>query len=231
MTPKQQRFVHEYCVDFNATQAAARAGYSEDTAGSQGGRLLQNVEIKAAIDERLADLAAAAAVTPENIFRRWLELANADPADLMQVRRNNCRHCWGVGHAYQWTEAEYTAAVNRAVNAGMQVPDGMGGFDFDPEREPNPECSECGGVGVESVFVADTRKLKPAARKLFAGVQKTKDGIKVLCRDQDAAIANLARCLGMFKDNTNLTGSVEFKPLTDFYGGASAPAPQPAPDA
>ena len=29
VTPKQQRFVEEYLVDLNATQAAKRAGYSE----------------------------------------------------------------------------------------------------------------------------------------------------------------------------------------------------------
>ncbi len=44
MTPKQQRFVHEFLIDLNATQAAARAGYSEKTAPQQGGRLLKNVQ-------------------------------------------------------------------------------------------------------------------------------------------------------------------------------------------
>ncbi len=49
LTPKQRRFVEEYLIDLNATQAAIRAGYSEKTAYSQGGRLLKNVEIQAAI--------------------------------------------------------------------------------------------------------------------------------------------------------------------------------------
>lgn len=34
LTDKQQRFVEEYMVDSNATQAAIRAGYSPDTANS-----------------------------------------------------------------------------------------------------------------------------------------------------------------------------------------------------
>ena len=32
LTPKQQQFVREYLIDFNATQAAIRAGYSPKTA-------------------------------------------------------------------------------------------------------------------------------------------------------------------------------------------------------
>ncbi|MFA9203068.1 MAG: terminase small subunit, partial [Flavobacteriales bacterium] len=42
-TAKQQRFIDEYLIDFNATQAAIRAGYSSDTAKQQGSRLLSNV--------------------------------------------------------------------------------------------------------------------------------------------------------------------------------------------
>ena len=45
MTPKQKLFIAEYLVDFNATQAAIRAGYSPKTSYSHGQRLLKNVEI------------------------------------------------------------------------------------------------------------------------------------------------------------------------------------------
>lgn len=50
LTPKQQRFVDEYLIDLNATQAAIRAGYSEKTANEQGARLLVNVSVKQAIE-------------------------------------------------------------------------------------------------------------------------------------------------------------------------------------
>jgi len=46
LTPKQLRFCQEYIIDFNATQAVIRAGYSKKTAYSQGQRLLKNVEIQ-----------------------------------------------------------------------------------------------------------------------------------------------------------------------------------------
>jgi phage terminase small subunit len=45
---KHERFVEEYLIDLNATQAAIRPRYSEKTAKSQGQRLLTNVDIAAA---------------------------------------------------------------------------------------------------------------------------------------------------------------------------------------
>ncbi len=49
LTPKQQRFVEEYTIDSNATQAAIRAGYIKHTSDRQGSRLLKNVEVVAAV--------------------------------------------------------------------------------------------------------------------------------------------------------------------------------------
>ncbi|MEQ1105234.1 terminase small subunit [Acinetobacter ursingii] len=51
LTAKQARFVEEYLIDLNATQAAIRAGYSEKTAQEQGSRLLSNVMVSQAIAE------------------------------------------------------------------------------------------------------------------------------------------------------------------------------------
>ena len=44
LNDKQRRFVNEYLIDLNATQAAIRAGYSQKTAYSHGERLLKNVD-------------------------------------------------------------------------------------------------------------------------------------------------------------------------------------------
>lgn len=51
LSDKHEMFAREYCVDLNATQAAIRAGYSENTAKQQGSRLLTNADIRARIDE------------------------------------------------------------------------------------------------------------------------------------------------------------------------------------
>ena len=49
MTPKQQRFIEEYLVDLNATQAALRAGYSAKTARTIAAENLAKPNIQARI--------------------------------------------------------------------------------------------------------------------------------------------------------------------------------------
>lgn len=65
LNAKRQRFVDEYLVDLNATQAAIRAGYSVKTAGQQGHDLLKNPEIAAAIENAKAERAERTEVTAE----------------------------------------------------------------------------------------------------------------------------------------------------------------------
>jgi len=55
LNEKQKTFCEEYLLDLNATQAAKRAGYSEDTAYSQGQRLLKHVEIRAYIQKSMRE--------------------------------------------------------------------------------------------------------------------------------------------------------------------------------
>ena len=206
LSDKQIRFAQEYCVDFNGTQAAIRAGYAESGADVQACRLLANDRIKEYIEERKAELAAKAEITPLWVLSQWKKIAAADPNDITQVRRVCCRHCYGVGHQYQWTENEYTNALNVAINAGKEAPDGMGGFGFDPNLEPAAGCPECGGNGQEVTYIHDTRKLTGDARRLYAGTKKTKDGIQVLLRDQDKALENIAKYLGMNIERKELSG-------------------------
>lgn len=56
MTPKQKRFCDEYLIDCNATRAAIDAGYSKKTAYSIGNENLSKPELRAYIDERLAEM-------------------------------------------------------------------------------------------------------------------------------------------------------------------------------
>ena len=68
LTPKQERFCHEYMVDLNATQAAIRAGYSKKTAQEQGSRLLSKVIVKTRISELQAEVAARTDVTIDDVI-------------------------------------------------------------------------------------------------------------------------------------------------------------------
>lgn len=82
MTPKQQRFVEEYLIDLNATQAAIRAGYSAKTAYSIGEENLNKPDIASAIEERRAVLSEKAEVTQERIVAEFAKMAFYDPASI-----------------------------------------------------------------------------------------------------------------------------------------------------
>lgn len=79
LTAKQQRFVEEYLVDLNATQAAIRAGYSEATAKEQGSRLLTNVNIAEAIAEAQKARSERTGITADRVLQ---ELARIGFSDL-----------------------------------------------------------------------------------------------------------------------------------------------------
>jgi len=55
LTDKQVAFAREYIIDYNATQAAKRSGYSEKTAYAQGSKLLKKAEIKEALAKNLKE--------------------------------------------------------------------------------------------------------------------------------------------------------------------------------
>jgi phage terminase small subunit len=82
LNERQQRFVEEYPLDLNATQAAIRAGYSAKTAYSQGQRLLSHVEVAGAIAERMKARSEKTGIDAEWLLRRFVMEVEADLADL-----------------------------------------------------------------------------------------------------------------------------------------------------
>ncbi len=82
MTPKQAAFVDEYLVDFNATRAAIRAGYSERSAYNIGYCNLRHPEITVALEVRLAALAidpASVGVRPSESESTEGEVGDVNP--------------------------------------------------------------------------------------------------------------------------------------------------------
>jgi len=80
---KRMRFVVEYCKDLNATEAAARAGYSPRTAASQGQRLLKSPVVGSAIAEARTRLLKGSETTVERILKEMAALAFADPGESL----------------------------------------------------------------------------------------------------------------------------------------------------
>jgi phage terminase small subunit len=80
----QRQFVREYIVDFNATQAAARAGYSAKTAYERGSDLLKKPEIQKAVAAEIEARSDRTGITQDWVVQRLAELASADIADYME---------------------------------------------------------------------------------------------------------------------------------------------------
>lgn len=235
LNERHQRFVDEYLVDLNATQAAIRAGYAEASAGQQGHELLKNPQIAEAIVAGRQKLQENSGVTAAKVLEEWWKIASADPNELIEHQVACCRHCHGEGFRYQYTEGEMRKRrlshdrhkpkpSRRGADRGDAEAwdaDGEfeleGGIGFDATRKPNPKCPECNGAGVQRIVPKDTRLLSPAARALFAGVRVTKDGYEIKTHSKDRALENIAKHLGMFIERSaavNTDGTdVEFAPI------------------
>ena len=68
LSPKQERFVAEYLVDMNATQAAIRAGYSRKTARQIGQENLTKPDIQDAIRAALNKIKERVELTQERVL-------------------------------------------------------------------------------------------------------------------------------------------------------------------
>ena len=75
---KQRRFVDEYLIDLNATQAAIRAGYSAKTAGQIGDENLKKPEIKQAVSDRMKDREQRTGITQDMVLRELAKIGFAD---------------------------------------------------------------------------------------------------------------------------------------------------------
>lgn len=83
LTPKQQRFVEEYLIDLNATQAAIRAGYSEKTAKSIGQENLTKPDIQKAIEEAQNKRQEQTQIDAAYVLKRLVEIDQMDVLDIM----------------------------------------------------------------------------------------------------------------------------------------------------
>ena len=85
--PREARFVEEYVIDLNATQAAIRAGYSERSAGQRGYELLRKPHIAAAIKAAMKERSARTGITADRVIQELALLGFADMGDFAQWDR------------------------------------------------------------------------------------------------------------------------------------------------
>lgn len=82
---KQKRFVEEYLVDLNATQAAIRAGYSPESAGSIGSENLHKPEIRTRIDKAMAERSKRTGINADRVLRELGRIAFVDPSQVIDL--------------------------------------------------------------------------------------------------------------------------------------------------
>lgn len=86
LTKKQKRFVEEYLIDLNATQAAIRAGYSPDTAKAIGCENLTKPNIKEYIDKAIAERSKRTGINQDRVIRELARIAFVNAANVIDTK-------------------------------------------------------------------------------------------------------------------------------------------------
>ncbi|MEJ1408925.1 MAG: terminase small subunit [Candidatus Sedimenticola sp. (ex Thyasira tokunagai)] len=112
LTPRQSRFIDEYLIDLNGTQAALRAGYSHTGARQEGSRLLAKADIRAVIQKKCRETEVRLQVERDQVLK-------------------------GLVEAYQ--EAKALAQPMAMVAAMRELGKLMGYYDKVPEKRVLPD--------------------------------------------------------------------------------------------
>lgn len=86
LTDKQKKFIDEYLVDLNATQAAIRAGYKEKTAYRTGAENLRKPQIQREIQKRMQERQQRTEVTQDMVVKELAAIAFARATDYAEVK-------------------------------------------------------------------------------------------------------------------------------------------------
>lgn len=112
LTEKQKRFVSEYLVDLNATQAAIRAGYSEKNAGKIGYELLEKTRIAEAIQRAMKKRADRLEITQDRVLQELAKIAFSDATSVARITGN--------GKRVELTDTDRLTDIQRAAIAGIK---------------------------------------------------------------------------------------------------------------
>jgi phage terminase small subunit len=227
LTDLQQRFVEEYAVDCNATQAAIRAGYSRDTARQMGSENLSKPYIREAVDVRLKSLALLA----DEAIKLNRDIAVTRMNDFMVVRQMQ-----GYEQREEYVSVLLTHAQHKLMRlqaAAKKLPkrgnpfDGpiadlqleIIGYEIEIERYGDDVSRLVAGrpivVEVVDLDLVALAKAKDTGR--LKSYKVTKEGIQVEMLDAQAAIRDSLKMAGRFitKVEVKDTTPVDYDQLSD----------------
>lgn len=115
LTPKQAMFAKEYLKDLNATQAAIRAGYSEDSANVEGSRLLAKANIAERIQKGMDARAIACGIDSEMVLAELYKLASYNVQDFIIDGKDGLK---SIGDLDRDNAAAITEITTRSVGSG-----------------------------------------------------------------------------------------------------------------
>ena len=121
LTEKQKKFCDEYLFDFNATQAAIRAGYSEKTANRIGSENLSKPDIQKYISDRQKEAQERSDITRDGILEELKKIGFAD-INMKSLKAKDkikalglIAQMLGVDHPIEGEEFEDTSEAERDV--------------------------------------------------------------------------------------------------------------------
>lgn len=136
LTQKQQRFVDEYIISGNATQAAIKAGYSKKTAKQMGTENLAKPIIKAEIDRRNAEIKSAKTADMQEVMEYLASVMRGEQTESVATAKGiydnvpvsakdriKAAELIGKRHG-AWTD-------KKEISGNMNIDIGMGDYDED----------------------------------------------------------------------------------------------------
>ena len=221
LTEPELRFVDHYLRYRNVTQAyrAAHPDCAISTAAKAGRNYMENPRVRAAISARAKEAYKDTQATVGWLLQRFLDIATADPRELIGLKIGCCRYCHGDDHGYQWREREYVEALAEAEResalanpfnkAAVRFPDIAGGLGYNATTPPHPDCPQCHGEGLERFVPRDTDDLSDQALLLFGGIKVKQNGAyEIVIADRQKALENVGRIMGAFTDKVQHSGAI-----------------------
>lgn len=127
LSEQRQRFVEEYLIDLNGTQAAIRAGYSVKTAQEQASRLLSNVMVQEAISKAIAARSKRTGVNQDRVVLELAKIAFVKMTDVVdsngRIREDATDDDLACIESIKYKESdnEFGGSVEREVKIGSKL--------------------------------------------------------------------------------------------------------------
>lgn len=176
LTPKQAQFVREYLVDLNATQAAIRCGYAAGKSAEVQGCRLLSIP----------KIAEAVQLAMDERAKRTEITADRVLTELAKIGFTD------IAHVVSWGSREVAF-----------------GYDDDGKQLPAAQIGEAVMVRHELapfVEAVNSEDLPESVRSAVSEVALTKDGLRIKMHDKRAALQDIGKHLGMFKERHEHSG-------------------------